>query len=83
VHGRVQRVGFRVFVQRRARELGLRGYARNLDDEISVEVVAEGPRSNLEALLAALHLGPPGSDVETVDVIWTTASSAYEGFATY
>jgi acylphosphatase len=38
VRGRVQGVGFRDFVWRRARFLGLSGYVRNLPDGRSVEV---------------------------------------------
>ncbi|HBQ65879.1 MAG TPA: acylphosphatase, partial [Leclercia adecarboxylata] len=38
VHGTVQGVGFRYSTQREATELGLTGYARNMDDG-SVEVV--------------------------------------------
>ena len=44
VRGRVQGVGFRWWTRARARELGLDGTARNLDDG-RVEVVAEGPRA--------------------------------------
>jgi acylphosphatase len=80
VHGRVQGVGFRAFVQRRGRELGLKGVARNLSDGVTVEVIAEGPRPNLEALLASLKIGPPGSYVERVNVDWSLATGGYEGF---
>ena len=81
-HGRVQGVGFRAFVQRKAREVGLKGYARNLTDGISVEVMAEGQRLALDSLLAALKLGPPGGHVERVDVTWLPASGGYERFGT-
>ncbi len=80
VRGRVQGVWFRAFAQRRARELGLTGFARNLSDGVTVEVVAEGARPALEALLAALRLGPPGAFVERVDASWGEATGAYEGF---
>ena len=60
VTGRVQGVGFRWWTRARALELGLSGWARNLDDG-RVEVVAEGPREHAEALLAALRgPGAPG-----------------------
>ena len=81
VHGRVQGVGFRVFVARRAGELNLKGYARNLSDGVSVEVVAEGPRAALDALAAALRIGPSAAHVERVDASWGEASGAYTGFA--
>ena len=65
VSGRVQGVGFRFFVQRRAEELRLAGWARNLEDG-RVEVYAVGPEKRLSELAAALHAGPPMSDVRTV-----------------
>lgn len=70
VRGYVQGVGFRFFVWDRAETLGLVGYARNLGDGRSVEVVVEGPRERLEALLRDLHRGPRGSRVEGVEVHW-------------
>jgi acylphosphatase len=65
VSGTVQGVGFRYFVRRTARELGLDGRAENLPDG-SVRVEAQGPRAELEALLEALRRGPVGSHVATV-----------------
>ncbi|HEY7304519.1 MAG TPA: acylphosphatase [Bryobacteraceae bacterium] len=66
VSGRVQGVGFRYFVQDRALELGLRGFARNLADG-RVEVYATGSEEKLSDLAAALHTGPRMADVRTVD----------------
>jgi acylphosphatase len=57
VRGQVQGVGFRWWTRARALELGLVGTATNLPDG-RVEVVAEGPRAALEALLAVLPAGP-------------------------
>jgi acylphosphatase len=82
VRGRVQGVGFRAYVQRRAGELGLKGFARNLSDGATVEVVAEGERPALEALLAALRIGPSGASVERVDASWGEATGASSRFET-
>lgn len=71
--GRVQGVYFRAFVQRHAEALGLTGWARNLPDGATVEVAAEGPRASLEALLAQLRRGPPGSRVEAFEASWAPA----------
>lgn len=60
VYGKVQGVGFRFFTQQEAVKLGLRGYARNLDDG-SVEVVACGQDEQVETLLAWLKAGGPRS----------------------
>jgi acylphosphatase len=66
ISGRVQGVGFRYFVQDKAVELGLRGFARNLEDG-RVEVYATGPREKLNELAAALHMGPRMADVRGVN----------------
>jgi acylphosphatase len=66
VSGRVQGVGFRYFAQRRAEELGLNGWARNLDDG-RVEVYATGPAERLSDLAAALHMGPRMAEVRGVE----------------
>ncbi|MDU4094468.1 MAG: acylphosphatase [Pantoea sp.] len=58
VHGQVQGVGFRYSTQMQAQQLGLTGYARNLDDG-SVEVLACGER--VEQLVAWLKAGGPRS----------------------
>ena len=80
VHGRVQGVGFRWWVRSRALELGLTGWAANLEDG-RVEVVAEGPRSSVQALLDALNgAGTPGR-VRTVVERWAEARGGIPGFA--
>lgn len=60
VHGQVQGVGFRYSTQVQAQQLGLTGYARNLDDG-SVEVLACGEREGVEQLVAWLKAGGPRS----------------------
>ena len=80
VHGRVQGVYFRYFVQNEAMERRLSGYAYNRADGSSVEVVAEGPRTELEALLVRLHIGPPAAKVEAVETCWSDADGAFCGF---
>ncbi len=64
----MQGVFFRASTADRARELGLTGAARNLPDG-RVEVVAEGPTSAVEALIAFLHQGPPSARVAGVEVL--------------
>jgi acylphosphatase len=67
VSGRVQGVGYRVFVQRTARDLGVRGWARNLEDG-RVEVLGIGSSQQLDDLEGELRLGPPAADVRHVSV---------------
>jgi len=82
VAGRVQGVGFRDYVEWRARSLSLTGYVRNRDDHRSLEVVAEGPRESLEQLLRHLHSGPRMARVDRVDVEWLTPSGDFLDFRT-
>ena len=58
VSGRVQGVFYRDSCQQMARRLGVRGSVRNRHDG-SVEVVAEGDRDAVDALLAWCREGPP------------------------
>lgn len=79
LRGHVQGVGMRWWVRARALELGLSGWARNLDDG-RVEVVAEGPRPACAALLAALRgPGTPGR-VTGVTERWSTPHGVASGF---
>jgi len=66
VRGRVQGVGFRWSVRRRAEALGLVGFARNLPDG-AVEVVARGEPHVLDELGQYLAKGPRLAFVDTVE----------------
>lgn len=79
VHGHVQGVGFRVFVVREARELGLRGWVAN-ESHARVRCVAEGPEAGLQRLLARLEEGPPAALVDRVDASWHDATGQFVGF---
>ena len=67
VSGKVQGVYYRASTQAVARQLGLGGYARNLPDG-RVEVVAEGPVEQLQALRNWCAEGPPAARVSDVHV---------------
>ena len=79
VEGRVQGVGFRYFVVRTARSLGLSGAVRNARDG-SVRLVAEGTADALDALVERLRVGPPGAVVADVDTRRGPAAGGYRGF---
>ena len=79
VIGRVQGVGFRYHVLRRATELGLTGWVANEHDG-TVRCRAEGPRSDLETLLEAMETGPAGALVERVVAAWGPATGTLGTF---
>jgi acylphosphatase len=65
ITGRVQGVGFRWFVEREARAIGVGGWVRNNDDG-SVEVLASGSHEQLATLRARLKQGPRASRVDEI-----------------
>ena len=79
VSGRVQGVGFRAFVWRRARDLGLGGEVANRPDGC-VEVIADGPRAALETLRDAVRRGPVAARVEHVAEHWSDDGRAGSEF---
>ena len=79
VRGYVQGVGFRVFVLRQARALGVDGWVENREDG-AVQVVAEGDRSDLLALADRLRDGPSEAEVQDVELSWQPYSGSFAGF---
>jgi len=78
IAGRVQRVGYRDWMVREARGLGLAGWVRNRADG-TVEAVAAGPAEAVDRLVAACHRGPRLADVHTV-IMRDTETSESDGF---
>ena len=79
VSGRVQGVGYRYFAQNVARDLGVRGWARNLDDG-RVEVYAQGTSHQLENFESELRVGPNYADVRGLEVQSDMAPVRVDGF---
>lgn len=79
VSGRVQGVFFRDHTQKWASSLGLTGWVRNLWDE-RVEVLAEGEKEKIEALVTRLNQGPPMARVENVEVEWEEFKDEFVNF---
>jgi acylphosphatase len=66
VRGRVQGVGFRMFVEDAAAAHGVEGWVRNRR-EGSVETVLAGAPEAVAAVIAACRRGPRGARVEALD----------------
>jgi acylphosphatase len=78
ISGRVQGVGFRFYMERKARELGVTGWVRNRYDG-SVEATVQGTPEAVEAMTAAARKGPRGAVV--IDVKVTDASGEFGEFS--
>ncbi|PXW91779.1 acylphosphatase [Streptohalobacillus salinus] len=80
IQGRVQGVGFRFMTQKKAKEIGVFGYVKNLMDG-SVEVEIEGDVDKVYQLIDHLKEGPsPSADVTNVDIDVTEELSGFNEF---
>jgi acylphosphatase len=67
VSGRVQGVYYRATTRDTARERGVDGWVRNLDDG-RVEAVFEGTAEDVESMIEWCHTGSPNARVDDVSV---------------
>ena len=67
VTGLVQGVFFRAWARDEAQALGVSGWIRNCSDG-SVEALVEGDSEAIEELIDLLREGPPGAQVEDVEI---------------
>lgn len=67
VSGRVQGVFFRANVRSKANELGLKDYAKNLENG-NVEVVAQGDEDKIKELVDFIKKGPGVAEVKGVEI---------------
>jgi len=67
VSGRVQGVFYRANTRENARDRGVDGWVKNLEDG-RVEAVFEGPEDAVEGMVEWCHTGSPAADVEDVEV---------------
>lgn len=72
INGDVQQVGYRAFARQHALDLQLSGYVENMSDG-RVEVVVEGPESELRQLLIFLRTGPAHAVVRDIETDWASA----------
>ena len=79
ISGKVQGVGFRNFTQLNAKQLGINGYAKNLANG-KVEVVAEGDKAQLDALVTLLRRGPRYARVDLLEIDERPFTGEYQSF---
>ena len=79
IDGRVQGVGFRWFTKDVAVREGVTGWVRTLPDG-RVEALVEGDTEAVTRIEQALHTGPPGARVETVNAIPEEPCGDYRRF---
>ncbi len=79
IEGRVQGVFFRVWTHKKASELALKGWVRNLSDG-RVEAVFEGPKEKVEEMVEKCREGPRVAGVKHIDINWEKATGEFKKF---
>jgi len=67
IYGRVQGVSFRYYTQQKARELGVRGFVKNMPDG-SVYVEATGDADQMDRFVEYCRQGPSMARVDQLKV---------------
>lgn len=79
VTGRVQGVGFRVFVADSAETIGVKGWVRNVNWD-TVETLAEGTREQIDLFIRTVKTGPRASRVDNCRVEEEIPGEKFTGF---
>ncbi|WP_438270984.1 acylphosphatase [Sporolactobacillus mangiferae] len=79
VKGRVQAVGFRYFTWQTANVYRVFGWVRNRSDG-SVEIVAEGEKSDIQQFMKTIKKGSPFSRISDVDIYEYTEPKNFHQF---
>ena len=79
VSGLVQGVGFRYYIYREAKKLGVNGYARNLPSG-QVEIMASGEKGMVDELIKAARIGPSFASVSGVAVEEVSDDETFNNF---
>lgn len=79
VHRTVQRVGFRYAVLDAATSLEIAGHVKNIPNG-TVEIVAEGPRENIESLTQKIRDVREPAVVKDIQVSYSETTGKFESF---
>jgi acylphosphatase len=79
ISGMVQGIGYRYFVARLASRMHLTGWVRNIPHG-EVEILAEGQKAQIEALIQSLRTEHPYASVRNVKVEWGAFTGKWQGF---
>lgn len=80
VSGSVQGVFYRANTRKKAKDLAIKGWVRNLRDG-RVEITAEGKEKDLKNLIEWCKKGPKLAFVENIEVEWSDYTGKYEEFS--
>lgn len=78
IHGDVHGVNFRYYTLKKARELELVGFVKNVPE--GVEIVAQGEDRNIDILIDFCKRGPTSARVENVEIVEEKPKDDFRNF---
>ena len=79
IYGRVQKAGFRDFIDEIAFNLNLNGHVKNLDDG-TVQIICEGEEDSIKELLDKINITQYPIRVKNIDVVYKKSTDEYRTF---
>ena len=79
VSGRVQGVFFRQHTFKKAKELGIFGWVKNLEDG-KVEAIFEGEKEKVEKMISWSKQGPASASVDDFEIEWQEYKGEFKNF---
>lgn len=79
IHGRVQKAGFRDFIDEMAFNLALNGYVKNHDDG-TVHVICEGEETKIKDFLEKININQYPIRVEKIDIKYKSPTHKFKTF---
>jgi len=79
IHGRVQKAGFRDFIDEMAFNLALNGYVKNLDDG-TVHVICEGEETRIKEFVEKININQYPIRVEKIDIKYKSPTHKFKTF---
>jgi len=79
IHGRIQKAGYRDFIDEAAFNLNLTGQVKNLDDG-TVQIICEGEKDNINKLLKVVNISQYPIRVEKIDVRYSEPTGDFKIF---
>jgi len=79
IYGRVQKAGYRDFIDEIAFNLNLNGHVKNLDDG-TVQIICEGEEDSIKELLDKINITQYPIRVKNIDVVYKKLTDEYRTF---
>lgn len=79
IEGKVQGVWYRSTAKDFAKQLGIKGYAKNLTDG-TVKILAQGDKASLQKFIDACREGSASAEVTNIKETWREPGSQHSDF---